>query len=61
MVKLHVLLDGNNMEATVISSVQFLTLVVDLALGCNAIIIVLHHLIRVQRCFASVMRLKILG
>jgi hypothetical protein len=35
-------------------------MVVDMALGISAMLIVLH-LIRVQRCFVSIMRLKIFG
>jgi len=48
------------MEEVVICSDQFSTLAVQLVLGISAMLIVLH-LIQVQRCFVSIMRLKILG
>ena len=64
MVKWPVLLDGYNMEEVVIWSIQFSTLVVYMAqhtvLGISAILIVLL-LIQVQRCFVSIMRLKMSG
>jgi len=48
------------MEEVVICSIQLSTLAVQLVLGISAMLIVLHR-IRVQRCFVSIMRLKILG
>ena len=48
------LLDGYNMEEFVICSVQHMTtLVVQLVLGISAMLIVLLHHIRVQRCCVS--------
>ena len=48
------------MEEVVISSIQLSTLAVQLVLGISAMLIVLH-LIRVQRCFVLIMRLRIVG
>ena len=48
------------MEEVVICLPHISTLVVDMVLGISAMLIVLH-LIQVQRCFVSMMRLKILG
>ena len=36
-------------------------LVVHMVLGISAMLIVLHHRIRVHQCFVSIMRLKLLG
>jgi len=48
------------MEEVVISSIQLSTLAVQLVLGISAMLIVLH-LIRVQLCFVSIMRVRIVG
>ena len=52
--------DGYNLEEVAICSIQFSTLVVQVVLGISAMLFV-PHLILVQRCFVSIMRLKILG
>ena len=48
------------MEEVAICSIQLSTLVVQLVLGISAILIV-PHLIWVQRCYVSIMRLKMIG
>ncbi len=48
------------MEEFAICSIQLSTLAVQLVLGISAILIVLQD-IRVQRCFVSITRLKIVG
>ena len=52
--------DGYNLEEVAICSIQFSTLVVQVVLGISAMLFV-PHLIWVQRCFVSIIRLKILG
>ncbi len=54
------LLDGYKTEAVVIGSIHLSTLVVQLVLGISAIIFVVL-MIRLQRCFVSMMLLKIVG
>ena len=41
---LHALLDGFKMEETVTYSIHLSTLVVQEVLGCNVMLIVLHHI-----------------
>jgi len=48
------------MEEAVICSIQLSTPAAQVVLGISAMLIVLHH-IQEQRCFVSIMRLKILG